>query len=283
MPRFSVIIPCYNAAGTLPATLDSLRAQSFGDWECLLVDDGSADATPGIIAAACAADPRFRAVANPGKGPSRARNAGVAAASAEILAFCDADDQWMEAKLARLDRLFGDETVDAAFARVAFFSDAGAQSLSDPGQDDLDIAALLGENPVCTMSNIAVRSAAFLDSGGFDEEMVHAEDLEWLIRLVGTGHRVVPLAETLVRYRTNPQGLSADVARMRRGRFRALSTAEVFGYRPRASDEAVHFRYLARRALRVGLSGVGRRCIIAEAWRSRSTSSISRTSPSAWA
>ena len=58
MPRFSIIIPCRNAAATLPATLESLAAQTLPDWEALLVDDASTDATAALIAAAAAADPQ---------------------------------------------------------------------------------------------------------------------------------------------------------------------------------------------------------------------------------
>jgi hypothetical protein len=119
-----------------------------------------------------------------------------------------------------------------------------------PGAD-LSIAMLLAENPVCTMSNLSVRRDRFLATGGFDETLVHNEDLDWLIRLVGAGARVAGDRATHVLYRANPHGLSADLDRMRLGREKVLATAARFGVRPDARAEAVYARYLARRALRL--------------------------------
>jgi glycosyltransferase involved in cell wall biosynthesis len=256
MPRFSIIVPCYDAARTLPATLESLLAQTTTDWECLLVDDGSRDATPAIIRQATLTDPRFRALPNPAKGPSAARNVALTEARGALVAFCDADDIWLPEKLARVAERLGDPDIAAVYARVAFFSDGRDGAVSRIVAGDLSIATLLGENPVCTMSNLVTRRAVFRATGGFDTAMVHNEDLEWLIRLVGAGHRVVGQDETLVRYRTSHGGLSSDLARMRAGRAAALETARRLGHRADARAEAIHLRYLARRALRVDAPAV---------------------------
>ena len=77
-PEVSVIVPCYNAAETLPATLASIQAQTQRDWEALCVDDASSDGTPGLLAAAAAVDSRIRVVPVPHGGVAAARNAGVA-------------------------------------------------------------------------------------------------------------------------------------------------------------------------------------------------------------
>ena len=74
MTHFSVIIPCFNAAETLPQTLDSLRAQTYQGWEAICIDDGSTDHTRTVIACYAALDERIKLVRNIGKGPSRARN-----------------------------------------------------------------------------------------------------------------------------------------------------------------------------------------------------------------
>lgn len=105
-PRVSVITPVWNAAGTLPATLASVRAQSLGDWEHLLIDDGSTDGSAALIAAAAAADSRVRALATgaeqgANRGAGVARNLGIRAAEGRYIAFLDADDRWRPEKLAR--------------------------------------------------------------------------------------------------------------------------------------------------------------------------------------
>lgn len=250
MPAFSIVIPCYNAAATLPATLDSLRAQTIADWEMLIIDDGSTDDSRDIALAAAKADPRIRLLGNPSRGPSTARNVALNGARGDLIAFCDADDLWAPDKLATMVRLFADTKVDAAFARIAFFDDHGSRTLSTVPQGALTIPMLLGENPVCTMSNLVVRRSVFRKSGGFDSRLVHNEDLEWLIRLVGEGHTITGVNKTLVHYRTVAHGLSADLNAMRRGRAAAVTTAARYGVHPARRQEAVYLRYLARRALR---------------------------------
>ncbi|SLN10167.1 putative glycosyltransferase EpsJ [Roseivivax jejudonensis] len=255
MPTVSIVVPCFNAADTLAETLASLRAQSVTDWEMLCVDDGSTDATPEMLAHAARADARIRVIANTGKGPSRARNLGVAEARGSVIGFCDADDLWAPDKLRLCLAALADPAVDAVFARIAFLDGARTSKLSTVPSGDLSVPTLLGENPVCTMSNLVVRRAAFVATGGFDTGMVHNEDLEWLIRLVGQGSRVIGLDRTLVRYRTSVSGLSSDLAAMRAGRDRAIATAARHGFVADARSEAIHLRYLARRALRVGAPG----------------------------
>lgn len=255
MTDFSIIIPCYNAVETLQATLNSIKAQTFGDWEVICVDDGSTDATIDMLQKARAQDPRIQVYHNVGKGPSCARNFGAMYfASGSIIAFCDADDIWGPDKLSQLADCFDDPEVDAAFGKIAFFQTdpALATTFSTVPPSPLNIPMLLGENPVCTMSNIAVRRAAYMLTGGFDETLVHNEDLEWLIRLVGTGAHVVGIDMCQTWYRTNHYGLSADLRAMQRGRDGAIRTAAQYGYAPSKRSEAIFLRYLSRRALRLG-------------------------------
>lgn len=254
MPRFSIVMPCFNAARTLSDTLESLTRQSLSDWELICVDDGSTDASRAIIMERAERDPRIIPVCNSGKGPSDARNYGaLSLARGEIIAFCDADDLWFPSKLAELDRVFADNTIDASFGRIAFFDTLPdrARVTSAVPDGPVNIQHLLGENPVCTMSNLSVRREIFASTGGFAPDMVHNEDLEWLIRLVGSGAQLIGTDSLQVWYRTSYGGLSSDLAAMRAGRDRAVATASRFDVHPDSRAEAVHLRYLARRALRL--------------------------------
>lgn len=251
-PRFTIVVPCWNAAATISDTLDSLRAQTFTDWEALLIDDASTDATPAILAAAADADPRFRVLSNPGKGPSSARNLAISEAQGELLAFCDADDLFGAYKLAQMDGVFSSPVVDAAFGRVAFFDGVRSRAQSRVPRGQLDVPTLLGQNPVYTMSNLCIRYSTFLATGGFDTRLVHNEDLEWLIRLVAEGHRVCGVDTLTIGHRTSPTSLSANLPAMRAGRQSAIATAARYGYVPAPADEAIHLRTLARRALHSG-------------------------------
>ncbi|QUJ76571.1 glycosyltransferase family 2 protein [Sulfitobacter albidus] len=255
MTNFSIIIPCFNAAATLRATLDSIEAQTCGDWEVICVDDGSTDATLEVLHKARDTDPRIRVIHNEGKGPSRARNLGALSfAKGDVIAFCDADDIWGPEKLGQLSACFADPDIDAAFGQIAFFQDDPSQvsALSTVPDTPVSIPMLLGENPVCTMSNLAVRREAFLRTGGFDEELVHNEDLEWLIRLVGSGARVQGIDALQTWYRSSPYGLSANLRAMQQGREEAIWTAARFGHMPTRRSDAIFLRYLSRRALRLG-------------------------------
>jgi glycosyltransferase involved in cell wall biosynthesis len=255
MTHFSIIIPCFDAQATLPETLDAILAQAHQDWEVLCIDDGSSDGTRAIIDGYVAKDRRFHLGFSDRQGPSAARNQGALGwAMGDVIAFCDADDIWSTTKLAELATCFTDTTVGAVYGQIAFFNTdpADISTVSTVPRGDLTIDMLLAENPVCTMSNVAVRAAAFRRTGGFDETMVYNEDLDWLIRLVGRGARVVGMDCLHTYYRASAGGLSSDLTAMLNGRRAAVRTAQTYGAQPTADADAVYYRYLARRALRLG-------------------------------
>lgn len=106
-PVVSVIVPTFNRAALLPRALDSVAAQTFTDWEILLVDDGSTDATPWVAERYRARlGQRLRFIAGAHHGPCRARNRGIEAASGEFVAFLDSDDEFAPEKLERQVALF---------------------------------------------------------------------------------------------------------------------------------------------------------------------------------
>ncbi|WP_428515244.1 glycosyltransferase family 2 protein [Roseovarius sp.] len=255
MTRISIVIPVFNAAHTLPATIAALQDQSFTDWEAILVEDGSADSSWSVARSLVQGDRRLKLVRNPRKGPSAARNHGaIVQSTGDIIAFCDADDIWQRHKLRDVAQHLGRGQVQAVFGRVGFFNeDPGhVRTCSRVPASDVTVPSLLGENPVCTLSNLSLRRDTFESLGGFREDLIHNEDLEFLVHLVGSGHRLVGLETDHVLYRLSPRGLSAEIDRMRAGRCAALETAARFGFRTDPRAEAVHLRYLARRALRVG-------------------------------
>jgi glycosyltransferase involved in cell wall biosynthesis len=100
-PAVSVVTPVWNAEGTLGEAVASLRAQTRGDWEMLLVDDGSTDGSRALAERLAAGEPRIRLLGWPdNRGAAAARNAGIRAARGRFIAFLDADDLWWPQKLA---------------------------------------------------------------------------------------------------------------------------------------------------------------------------------------
>jgi len=96
MPRFSVVLPTYNRAGTLPRAVSSVLTQSMGDLELIVIDDGSTDGTADGLTTL---DPRVNLIRQENRGVSSARNAGLRASSGELIAFIDSDDEWLPRRL----------------------------------------------------------------------------------------------------------------------------------------------------------------------------------------
>lgn len=258
MPMFSVVVPAHNSTATLGQTLDSLISQSFVDWEAVILDDASTDGTYELASRYAEIDGRVRVIRLDRSGPSLARNTGVLEFSgAEWIAFLDADDIWAQDKLARTAKEIRATRAAAFYARIAFFRHApdSATTLSTVKSAALSPYDLLCENAVCTLSNLVVRRDAFLAAGGFDPKVVHGEDVEFMIRLAAGGGRIASIDEVLVYYRASDSGLSADLVSMREGWEAALATMRRLGLPVETAAvrhaQAIHLRYLARRALRV--------------------------------
>lgn len=262
MTTFAVIIPCYNAEHHLAETLDSVLAQTFTDWQAILVDDGSTDSTSDIIDTYIAKDSRFSTTRQSNCGPSAARNrAARLPKETPFLAFLDSDDLWVPEKLAlSLHAFWNPCKPDAVYGKVNFFTGdpRNHKTISTVPEGRLRLGKILGENPVCTLSNLCIRRGVFLGKCGFDETLTHSEDLEFLIRIVSQRVHIESIDKLLVHYRTSASGLSADLDEMHAGWQRAAASAYRSGtiLTPAEYDhaEAIHLRYLARRALRTNSS-----------------------------
>lgn len=259
-PKFSIVVPAYNAARFLEATLASVAAQTERDWELLVVDDGSTDDTAAIAQRFAAADSRARVVPGGHRGVSAARNQGVRAARGRYIAFLDADDLWSPEKLARhAEHLQARPDLGISFSRVRFMTPEGRATgvVSTAPVGGLRRHDFLYGNPTSTCSTLVIRREALEVAGGFDESMGYAEDVELVLRVLClTDWAIDGLDEPLTLYRTNSAGLSSRLEKMHDGWEAMIGKARVYApglvqahYRP---ARAAHLRYLARRALRVG-------------------------------
>lgn len=275
-PKVSIVMPFRNARDTIAQTLASVREQSFVDWELIAFDDRSTDDGSTIVAAHAARDSRVRRITATGVGVSAARNAGVAAARGELVAFIDADDLWVPAKLdLHVGRFARESDLGVSFDRVRFVDAQGWPTpvTSKARGSRIQAAALLRENPACTASTLVMRRRTFDEAGGFDTGLAHAEDLELMLRVAcRTGWRIAALPKVLTHYRASPAGASADLQRMLDGWERVVRRVET--YAPAlvashfASARAVQLRYLARRALRLGQSPTVAAGLLRQAWHS---------------
>lgn len=256
MPEMSVIMPVYNAAATLDQTLHSLLHQDFENFEIVIVDDGSRDDSFQKLMAYAARDARIRLIGQTNRGVSCARNLAVELSNAPLLAFIDADDIWAPDKLRRhlaLHRAMPD--LAASYAKIGFLPQdannlAACRTISSLTGQPLALIDVLGENPVCTMSNLCLRRDWFDQAGGFDPELSYAEDQDFLAQLLRRGAQIDAIDAVLVGYRFSPDGLSMDLDNMRAG-WQKVAQRHLQGP-ALASLEALYDRYLARRTLRSG-------------------------------
>jgi len=230
-PRVSVVLPFRDAASTLGEALDSLRAQTLDDFECLLVDDGSSDASPTIAAACATGDRRFRLL-TAGGGLVEALNRGIAEARAALIARMDADDIAHPERLAlQQNALARDATLSAVGCLVDCFpaETAGAgmrryvEWLNGLITPEAMRAAIFVESPIAHPSAMLRRDAlsavgGYRDTGG-------PEDYDLWLRLVLDGHRLGKVPRTLLRWRDAPRRLSRTDARYARASFFATKLA----------------------------------------------------------
>jgi glycosyltransferase involved in cell wall biosynthesis len=188
-PRISVVVPVYNAEATIGAQLEGLAVQTFGEpWELIVVDNGSSDGTRAVAEGWLAHIDRMKIVDASGKqGPSFARNTGAAAATAGLLAFCDADDvvhpDWLGALAKAL------QSHDFVVGRIDDRSlnkgtPANWFDLRTEGGDPTRTTRFL---PWAGGSNFAISRSAFQAVDGFDEDLRHGQDkdLSWRVQLAG--------------------------------------------------------------------------------------------------
>jgi len=186
MPAVSVVIPLYNKGPYIARALNSVLAQTFQDFEVIVVDDGSTDNGAEVVRRFD--DPRIRLIQQENRGVSAARNRGVEAACAELIAFLDADDEWLPEHLKTIRRL-REEYPEAGLYATAYFicttpgrlekTKLGAIPAS-PWEGKIPsyfLAAALSNMPIST-SSVGIPKDIFRGIGGFHVGLNMHEDSE---------------------------------------------------------------------------------------------------------
>ncbi|MGH9541796.1 MAG: glycosyltransferase family 2 protein [Terriglobales bacterium] len=220
MPRVSAIVPCYNTAKYLPAALDSVIAQTYGDWEIVLVDDGSTDNTPAIAAEyKKRLGDRLQYVRQENRGLSAARNTAIRSARGEFLAILDADDIWLPERLARGVALMDADAEVALLHSGVLFMDAAGQPLFHPRQDRRRLSGRIARQ-IYTREihlpcpTVLIRASVLRSVGLFDEGMRATEDRDLWFR-IASRHKVGYVDDVLAGYRVSAGSMSSDLDRMR--------------------------------------------------------------------
>ncbi|PTY00081.1 glycosyltransferase family 2 protein [Opitutus sp. ER46] len=214
-PRVSILLPAYQAAGTLARAIASIREQTLSDWELLVVDDGSTDGTAELVRGAAATDARVRLLGQPHAGLVAALTRGLAEARGELIARMDADDESHPERLAaQVAALMADPALGLVGCQVEFGGDAQASAgyalhvawlngLLTPQEIALNrfIEAPFAHPSVMFRREIAARHGGYRD-GDFPE------DYELWLRWSDAGVRMGKVPRPLLRWNDGPTRLS---------------------------------------------------------------------------
>lgn len=209
MPSLTVVITCYNYGQYLPHALGSVLDQTCSDYEVVVVDDGSTDNTPEVMAQ-YAADGRIRYIRQDNAGQPKAKNRGIAESHGEFIAFLDADDIWMPTKLEKQLALFADPQVGVVYSRRKWINQDGLEISGN--ERTLRRGEILDhifvDNFIC-FSSCVIRRSCLDEVGWFDEELPMGIDYDLWIRLAAR-YRFDYVDERLVKYRTGHANLSKN-------------------------------------------------------------------------
>jgi glycosyltransferase involved in cell wall biosynthesis len=252
-PKFSVVIPAYNASPYITDCLNSVLAQSEIDFEVIVVNDGSTDNTAQMVSNFT--DPRIHLIHRSNGGLAAARNTGIRAAKGEFVAFLDADDRWCVEKLAaHKQALETQTTASVSYDWSAFIDTQGERTglLMAQTQKSLTPEALLLKNYLGNGSTSVVRRSVLEANNGFDESLHRLVDQELWVRLAFNGHHFQLVPRQLTEYRIHPGSFTADTERMLKGVEAFL--AKVATYDPKSVQQlaplvvACTHRWMARAA-----------------------------------
>ncbi len=212
-PLISVVMAAKNYARFLPAAVESVMAQTFADWELVIIDDGSTDRTPTAVRPFLS-DPRIRYFRSDRLGQSRAKNLGIGLSRGEFIAFLDADDAWLPTKLEKQLALFeGRPEIGVAYCRRKLMDEEG-RLLPSKQQAAMHRGRVLTEmfvqNFVC-FSSAMVRRRVFEHVGSFDPLWDLSIDYDLWLR-VAKHHGFDFVDEGLVLYRTGHGNLSKKLS-----------------------------------------------------------------------
>lgn len=271
-PLFSVVVPTYNCAAYLQQSIEGALSQSIAreKREIIVVDDGSTDHTPQVMAQFGDA---IRYVRQDNRGVSAARNAGIGLARGTYIAFLDADDYWFSARLQLAEEtlrrssdvfLTSDFFVEHAgeVERVSFYTAPGRRALFDlEARAQMEFAI---EDNFITYMTIVPR-AAVIEAGGFDTALRYGEDWDLWLRLLRSGLavRLIPTPCAVYRAKRPGAATARPTYAMARDRMQVLAAYPGFvsPYRRQRSHGLLHhyglIESVARRQVRPAIAHAG--------------------------
>ncbi len=228
--RVAVIVPAYGVAHLLGEALASVQAQTFADWQCIVIDDGGPDDVAGAVAPFLA-DPRFIFLATTNQGVSAARNQAIGASTATLIALLDGDDLFRPAYLAAMVPILeGNPAIRLATCNARIFGAVAKERFcfedkqgSSDGQHG-SLADVLDRSFGVYIGS-TFRRADFDVVGGYDTSMAQSEDLDLWVRLMQLGGKARYVDRVLGDYRVRAGSASANAGRMLMGNIKVYEKA----------------------------------------------------------
>jgi glycosyltransferase involved in cell wall biosynthesis len=216
-PLVSVVIPAYNVAPYIAETLSAVCAQTFTDFEVVVVNDGSPD-TEAFEQAIQPYLDRINYLNQENRGASAARNTGLRAAHGELIAFLDADDLWSPQYLEKQLKFMREQSCDLVCADADIFGESanGGETYMEslmgtaPPHGPVTFLELVNADRSLITSGVVVRRDLVLEVGLFDESLRNAQDFDLWLRLCRHGARLAYQRQVLLSYRSRPDSLSGD-------------------------------------------------------------------------
>jgi GT2 family glycosyltransferase len=226
-PLVSVIIPAYQAAERIREALDSVFAQTYPNFEVVLVNDGSPD-TEALEQAIRSYGERLIYVRQENRGPSGARNTAIRTARGKYIACLDSDDIYLPEHLSRLVPLLEERALDLVYCDSYLMRDGAHVGRSfvgrsfvgrsfvgraferQPQSPPVTFEKLLTEECSVTTSAVVASRQAMIDAGLFDERYRRSEDFDLWVRMSFRGAKMDLLRQVGIEHRLHPEGLAAD-------------------------------------------------------------------------
>jgi len=211
-PLVSVVIPAYQAAGRIRNTLDSVFAQTYPNFEVVLVNDGSPD-TRALEEAIRSYGERLIYIRQENRGPSGARNTAIRAARGKYIACLDSDDIYLPEHLASLVPLLEKRGLDLVYSDSYHLRDGvhiGRSFERQPQSPPVTFEKLLTEECAITTSAVVASRQAMIDAGLFDERYRRCEDFDLWLRMSFRGAKMDLLRQVGIEHRLLAGGLSSD-------------------------------------------------------------------------
>jgi len=218
LPTVSVIVPAYQAAGFIKNTLESILAQTFQDFELIVINDGSPD-TEDLERILEPYRHRIIYVVQENQGLAGARNAGIRASRGEFIAPLDADDLWAPDHLAvQVSALRADPSIDMIYSDARIFGDvpeAGRTLMElSPSQGEVTLEKLVTRECVVNVCVCVIRKEILIRAGLFDATLRRTEDIDMWLRIMMHRGRITYHRQVLGFYLRRPGSLSSDFRAM---------------------------------------------------------------------